>query len=125
MLHRDRAGLPDTIGVHSLRHTCATELLKGGASIRHAQELLGHASNQTTQVYTHVVQSDLKAAHARTAPSERRRSVEVPTFDMENPSWNDNRNVKHWPSVRGPAAVKRAKEKAALKRGKKQPKRVE
>lgn len=32
VLHRDRAGLPDTITVHSLRHTCATEMLKGGAS---------------------------------------------------------------------------------------------
>lgn len=96
VLHRDRAGLPDTITVHSLRHTCATEMLKGGASIRHVQELLGHASISTTQIYTHVVQTDLKKAHARTAPSERRQAVEVPKFDATAPAWNDNRNAKYW-----------------------------
>lgn len=95
-VHRDRAGLPDTITVHSLRHTCATEMLKGGASIRHVQELLGHASISTTQIYTHVVQTDLKKAHARTAPSERRQAVEVPRFDAKAPAWNDSRNAKYW-----------------------------
>jgi len=99
VLHRDRAGQPDIITVHSLRHTCATEMLKGGASIRHVQELLGHADISTTQIYTHVVQSDLKKAHARTAPSERRQSVDVPTFDQDKPSWNDNRNARYWPIV--------------------------
>ena len=99
ILHRDRAGLGDIYTVHSLRHTCATEMLKGGASIRHVQELLGHADIATTQIYTHVVQSDLKKAHARTAPSERRQSVDVPTFDQDKPIWNDNRNAKYWPVV--------------------------
>lgn len=112
MLHRDRAGLGDIYTVHSLRHTCATEMLKGGASIRHVQELLGHADIATTQIYTHVVQSDLKKAHARTAPSERRQSVDVPTFppkadpgpegcrdDSPHVRWNDNRNAKYWPVV--------------------------
>ncbi|MFH0909566.1 MAG: tyrosine-type recombinase/integrase, partial [bacterium] len=108
MLHRDRAGLPDIITVHSLRHTCATEMLKGGASIRHVQELLGHASISTTQIYTHVVQTDLKKAHARTAPSERRQAVDVPTFDTAAPSWNDNRNAKFWPIVHGKAAARKA-----------------
>jgi integrase/recombinase XerD len=108
ILHRDRAGLPDIITVHSLRHTCATEMLKGGASIRHVQELLGHASISTTQIYTHVVQTDLKKAHARTAPSERRQAVDVPTFDTAAPSWNDNRNAKYWAIVHGKAAMKKA-----------------
>ena len=98
--HRDKAGLPDNITVHSLRHTCATEMLKGGASIRHVQELLGHASIQTTQIYTHVVQTDLKKAHARTAPSERRHVVDVPAFDTEHPAWNDRRNIPYWPGAR-------------------------
>ena len=108
ILHRDRAGLPDLYTVHSLRHTCATEMLKGGASIRHVQELLGHASISTTQIYTHVVQTDLKKAHARTAPSERRQAVDVPSFDTAAPSWNDNRNAKFWPVVHGKAATKKA-----------------
>ncbi len=102
--HRDKARLPDNITVHSLRHTCATEMLKGGASIRHVQELLGHASIQTTQIYTHVVQTDLQKAHARTAPSERRKSVDVPEFNTDHPGWNDRRNIPYWPGVRGNAA---------------------
>ena len=117
ILHRDRAGLGDLYTVHSLRHTCATEMLKGGASIRHVQELLGHASISTTQIYTHVVQTDLKKAHARTAPSERRQAVDVPAFDTAVPCWNDNRNAKYWPIVHGKAAVKKA-EKAKQNGGK-------
>ncbi len=109
--HRDRAGLSDLYTVHSLRHTCATEMLKGGASIRHVQELLGHASITTTQIYTHVVQTDLKKAHARTAPSERRQPVAVPAFNTIAPSWNDNRNAKYWPTVHGKAALKKQREK--------------
>ena len=117
ILHRDRAGLPDLYTVHSLRHTCATEMLKGGASIRHVQELLGHASISTTQIYTHVVQTDLKKAHARTAPSERRQAVDVPSFDTAAPSWNDRRNAKFWPIVHGKAAARKA-EKARKTGGK-------
>ncbi|MFO7871106.1 MAG: tyrosine-type recombinase/integrase [Kiritimatiellia bacterium] len=109
-MYRDKAHLPDNITTHSLRHTCATEMLKGGASIRHVQELLGHADIATTQIYTHVVQTDLQKAHARTAPSEQRKNVDVPSFDHDVPRWNDNRNAKYWPQVRGPAAVKRAEE---------------
>jgi len=97
--YRESAGLPDIITVHSLRHTCATVMLRGGASIRHVQELLGHASILTTQIYTHVVQSDLHKAHARTAPSERRQTIDVPEFDADHPSWNDNRNAAHWAAV--------------------------
>lgn len=111
ILHRDRAGLGDIYTVHSLRHTCATEMLKGGANIRHVQELLGHADISTTQIYTHIVQSDLKKAHARTAPSEQRQSVDVPTFPPKGDpdacrgsspkiTWNDNRNAKYWLQIR-------------------------
>ena len=98
--YREKAGLPDTITTHSLRHTCATEMLKGGASIRHVQELLGHADIQTTQIYTHVVPTDLKKAHARTSPSERRKNVEKVEFTPGGAvRWNDNRNAKYWPKV--------------------------
>ena len=62
------------VRIHSLRHACATEMLRGGASVRHVQEMLGHAYISTTQIYTHVLQDDLQAIHKRTAPSERRKN---------------------------------------------------
>ncbi len=66
-----RAGIRKAISPHQLRHACATHMLKGGADIRHIQKLLGHASLQTTQIYTHVEISDLKAVHRRFHPRER------------------------------------------------------
>lgn len=100
--YREKAHLPGNITTHSLRHTCATELLKGGASIRHVQELLGHADIQTTQVYTHVVPSELKKVHARTAPSERRKPAGKVEFTApgDKVCWNDNRNARFWPKLR-------------------------
>lgn len=92
--YRNMAGLPLTVTTHSLRHACATEMLKGGASIRHVQEMLGHAHMSTTQVYTHVVPHDLKKIHAETAPSERRRVIDVPKF--KNKGWRDDKNSGHY-----------------------------
>ncbi len=71
--HLKRAGIDKPIRPHRLRHACATHMLKGGADIRHIQKLLGHASLQTTQIYTRVEISDLKAVHRRFHPRERGR----------------------------------------------------
>jgi len=67
------AGLPSKVAPHALRHAVATHLLRAGADVRHVQELLGHAQVSTTEIYTHVAISDLRAVHARTHPRGRRR----------------------------------------------------
>jgi len=64
----NQAGLKKNITTHTFRHTCATHMLKYGAPIRHVQELLGHESLETTQLYTHVTINDLKEVHAKYHP---------------------------------------------------------
>ena len=86
------AGLPASTTTHSLRHACATGMLRGGASIRHVQEMLGHSNIQTTQIYTHIVKDDLNAIHAKPAPSERRTPTEAPAFEFTN--WRPRKQKK-------------------------------
>lgn len=62
--YAEAIGLRDKVSPHVLRHSCATHMLDRGADIRAVQEMLGHASLSTTQVYTLVSQERLKAAHA-------------------------------------------------------------
>lgn len=67
-----KAQVKKAVTPHAFRHTCATHLLKGKADLRYIQELLGHASVATTQIYTKVEVSDLRRVHQRCHPRERK-----------------------------------------------------
>jgi len=64
---------------HLLRHSCATHMLEGGADIRFIQQLLGHASLETTQVYTALTIQQLREVHTRCHPHGRRLSASLPS----------------------------------------------
>ena len=66
--HAKRVGVSDEISPHTLRHSFATHLLAGGADLRKVQEMLGHASIATTQIYTHVDKTRLKKVHSEFHP---------------------------------------------------------
>jgi len=69
--HAKRAGIEKKITPHTLRHSFATHLLRGGAPLRHVQELLGHASITTTQVYTHLTSEHVRSEYDKAHPRAR------------------------------------------------------
>ncbi len=68
-----KARIKKNISPHTFRHTCATAMLKNKADIRAVQELLGHESLESTQVYTRVTIGDLKETHKRCHPREKEK----------------------------------------------------
>lgn len=71
--HADRVGLSDRVSPHTLRHSFATHLVDGGADVRAVQELLGHASVTTTQIYTLVSRTALREVYERAHPRAHHR----------------------------------------------------
>ncbi len=68
-----RAGITKAVHPHTLRHCFATHLLQGGADIRTVQELLGHASVTTSQIYTHITPITLMETYVMSHPRAQKR----------------------------------------------------
>jgi integrase/recombinase XerD len=84
------ANIGRAVSTHTFRHSCATHMLRAGAPIRHLQEMLAHASIETTQVYTRVTITDLKAVHRRFHPREHPDGESDTRDGQSDPSCTEN-----------------------------------
>jgi len=75
--YADLAGIEKRIHPHLLRHTFATHLLDGGADLRVVQELLGHASLSSTQIYTHISKSQARKVYLSAHPLAKKKDDEL------------------------------------------------
>jgi len=76
------AGIKKDVSIHSLRHSFATHLLESGTDLRYIQELLGHQSSRTTEVYTHVSNTDLSRIRS---PLDRIMGKEAGDVERQRP----------------------------------------
>jgi integrase/recombinase XerC len=76
--YAQKGGIKKRVHPHTIRHTFATHLLDGGADLRVVQELLGHASLTTTQIYTHVSQTQAKKVYLAAHPLAQEDKVKEP-----------------------------------------------
>ncbi len=92
--HAQHQGLPQRVHPHQLRHTFATHMLQGSGDLRAVQEMLGHASIASTQVYTHLDFQHLAQVYDQAHPRAHRRKEAVAQADASrfNTEQEDNKS---------------------------------
>lgn len=90
-----RAGLGSQVHTHTLRHSFATHMLEGGADLRVVQELLGHSSPATTQIYTHITGKEARRAYMSAHPRAARGVMPTVNEQDEGAAGEDSDN--QWP----------------------------